>query len=890
MNFHSREVDEILREFSADPEKGLTEKEAGKRLSEHGPNQLREQDRTGFLQILLSQLNNPVVYLLTGATVLAFSFGDILEGIAILVVILINTAIGFWMEYQASRSMRALKKMDRIEIDVIRNGKEKKIDAEKLVPGDLMVLEAGDLIPADARLIESNELSVDESPLTGESLPVSKSSENLPGDTPLADRENMVYKGTAASNGKGRAVVVATGMDTELGNISKMVGEAKEEKIPLNVKLKKLTRHLIWVTAGMAVLYFLFGWLAAGKDLYLLVQTSIAWTIAAIPEGLPIVASIALARGMLRLAKQNVVVKKLAAVEALGETTQIFTDKTGTLTRNVLTVDTLFIPGRKLGVEFSGDRVGSPDYDDFRQDENIRQIFRISVFCNNARPEKGEGDGDPLELALHRFAGKYDRKEYNRLRKQQRINEDPFDSEMKIMGTIHEMDNRLCISAKGAAEPILDRSARILVKGKKKKFGKKEKQRWIARNDKLSEKGLRVLAYGYRMAGSKEKKDLEKKEDFARELVFAGLVGFLDPPREDVGSAIRAFHDAGIRVGMVTGDHPGTAENIAEQVQLVEQGSADVITGKEIGIRTSGDDHVEELAEKEVFSRVDPGQKLDIIEQFQKKGEIVGMTGDGVNDAPALKKADIGIAMGRRGTRVAREVADLVLKDDSFPSMLNAVKQGRIVFGNIRKFIVYQLSYHLAEIVVIAAVSFTVLKLPLLPLQLLFLNLLSDVFPALAIGVGKGNRNIMSRSPKDPDEPIVTRKNWMGVFVYAMIISASVTGAYFFGQYVLGASDAVCNNIAFFSLALAQLWHVLNMREQDEHFLKNQITRNKYIWMALGICIAALAAAYFIPGASGVLSFRPLSPDIWILIGITSALPLVTIQMLKAIPSVKFGL
>lgn len=887
-NPHSRSVGDIINVLETDQERGLSQDETEKRLESYGPNQLKEQEEKSLFQIVIDQLNNPIVYLLSAAAVLALAFGDIPEGIAIIVVLVLNTAIGFWMEFQAMQSMNALKEMDKVIASVVRNGDEKEIDAENLVPGDIIILEAGALVPADARLIEASELSIDESPLTGESVPVSKFTDPIEKDTQVADRTNMVFKGTAVTNGRGKAVIVTTGMDTEIGTISEMVSGAEKKQIPLNRKLELLTKRLIWVTLGLAGTFFVVGWIT-GTDTYQLVQTSIAWTIAAIPEGLPIVASIALAKGMLRLADKSVVVKRLAAVETLGETTVIFTDKTGTLTENRLTLQMMEFEGLKGDIRWDDDKssaeIIASDGDSEKDDERLKLFFEISVLCNDADLKmesdgKDKGDGDPLDVSLLEFGRAYDSELFKELRSLERIHEEPFDSEDMVMGSVYEIDGKPMLLCKGAAEAILKRCSDNLTAEGKKEFTKESEKKWISRNDQLSEDGLRVIAFAFRELDQKPSEDTDVEKELMQDLTFLCLTGFIDPPREEVKDAVETCQKAGIKVVMVTGDHPGTARNIAREVNVADKDSDNALHGKDLREDVGQYDR-DEVVNTRIFARVDPGQKLKLIEYYQDNGDIVAMTGDGVNDAPALKKADIGISMGQRGTQVAQEVSDMVLKNDAFSSIVEAVREGRIIFGNIRKFIMYQLSYHLSEILIIAGISFTVFALPLLPLQLLFLNLLSDVFPALALGIGKGSPRIMEHDPKDPDEPIINKKNWFMIASHGLILTVYIIGAYFFASYYWGLSDAVCNNVAFFSLAFAQLWHVFDMREANEPIFKNQITQNKYVWWAVILCIVAIIASYFIPQTNSVLSYQELDLKIWVLIGITSLLPILTIQTLK---------
>ncbi|MFO8130235.1 MAG: cation-transporting P-type ATPase [Bacteroidales bacterium] len=865
--YHCKSISEILDAFGTVPEQGMTEAEAKEARKKHGPNKLKEKKSRSLWQLLLDQFKSAVIYLLVAAVIVSFAFGDIPEAIAIIVVITLNTTIGFYMEFQARKSMKALQKIDQMTTRVLREGKEKEIDARKIVPGDVILISSGNLIPADGRILEASELQVNESALTGESVPVHKKTEPVEKDTPLAGRINMAYKGTSVTMGKARVLVTGTGMDTEIGSISEMVSREDKESVPLNIKLNKLSKRLVRLVLAMAGTYGVLGYFT-GKDLHIIAQTSIAWAIAAIPEGLAIVATIALAQGMLRLAREHVIVKKLAAVETLGETTVILTDKTGTLTMNRLSVSRFYVNNERQKKNEPEEVPG--------QGSLMEKFLRVGLLCNNAELEKdGNGSGDMLELAILQYARELKAGLAEEYRENYpRIDEDPFDSDSMMMSTLHEHNGRYFSAVKGAANPVLERCTSVLTRDGEKELSKDVKDQWLEENDAMSAGGLRTIALAC--------KETDTREDFDKDLTLLGLMGFMDPPREDAKEAIDTFLKAGIRVVMVTGDHPETARNIARQVNITDEDEPSAYTGKDVeGYEDRNGEARKRFAASRIFARVDPGQKLDILKMFQDSGEIVGMTGDGVNDAPALKKADIGIAMGRRGTQVAREVADMVLKNDDFPSIVTAVRQGRIIFNNIRKFIVYQLSYHLSEIIVIAAVSFSIFYLPLLPLQLLFLNLLADVFPALALGIGKGRGKVMQEKPKDPGEPILPRRSWKTIFVYGLIIGVFVTGAYFFGLYHLGVTKEIANNIAFFALAFTQLLHVFDMRDRDEHVFVNQVTKNKYVWMAIIFCAVVLIAAYFIPGLNTLLSFQSMSLFPWLVVAGTVVLSVGVIQVLK---------
>ncbi len=874
---HTFSTKEAFQEFKTH-EEGLSDDQAVARLQEYGRNIIEQKKQKSLFRLFIDQVNNPVIYLLCGAVAVSFIFGDIPEAVAIIVVIILNTMIGFWMEYQARNSVNALKKLDRLQAHVKRNGQISEIDAEEVVPGDVILIEAGDIVPADARVVFSSELGADESPLTGESLPVNKNTEKVKKDAPLGDRRNMLFKGTAITSGKGQAIVTATGQYTEIGSISEMVTGEDKDEIPLNVKLRKLSGKLIRATVGLAAIFFVLGWFT-GKEIYLLLQTAIAWTVAAIPEGLPIVASIALARGMLRLARRNVIVKKLAAVETLGETTVIFTDKTGTLTENKLTVDSFQYPGKVIDSQKLYGK--NPDRElvkNVKKDNHFRQIMNVSVFCNDARKVDGDkAKGDPLDISLLGFIKEYDHELVDELLKNERIHEDPFDSESKFMGTIHELEDELYMSCKGAAQTVLSRADYYFDDGTKQEITDDFKQKWLERNEELSAKGLKVIACSYRTVNKNQKEQLLDKDDFIDHMIFLGFISFVDPARKDISSSIEKCHRAGIQVIMVTGDHVGTAQNIAEQVHLQKPGETKSMEGTEIQSRP------EEVYTSNLFARVDPRQKHEIVDHFKEKGEITAMTGDGVNDAPALKKADIGIAMGKRGTQLAQEVADMVLKDDSFPSIVEAIQEGRIIFGNIRKFIMYQLSYHLAEIIIIAGISFSLFNIPLLPLQLLFLNLLSDVFPALALGLGKGDETIMQQKPKDPAEPIINRRNWITMGVYGSIMAIVISGAYLLSLFYFDQSKETANTIAFFSLAFSQLLHVFDMREAKEHVFVNQVVKNRYVWYAILFCLVALFTAYFVPILHNTLSFEYLKTVDWLLVAGATVSTIGLIQIVKQI-------
>lgn len=877
-NPHALSAEIVVKNLSVSTDKGLTESEARERQTVFGKNELKEVKRKSLFNVFLVQFKSPIVYLLLGAVIISVFFKDNTEAIAIFVVIIVNAMMGFFMEAQAIRSMEALRRLDRVTAKVWRQGTLTEVASEEVVPGDILFVEAGDLVSADARLLTSVQLASDESPLTGESVPVAKIVDSLPDDTIVADRKNMVFKGTIVTRGNARAVVTATGMKTELGKISALVHAAEDEAIPLNEKLEKFSKRLILLT-GFIVLPLLVIGLLEKRDTVVMIKTTIALAVAAIPEGLPIVATIALARGMLKLAKHQVIVKKLAAVETLGSTNVIFTDKTGTLTENRLEVTTLCLPNQTIEIEWDeankSIRFNPPNISSHNQ-SNLQKLLTVAVMCNNASFSENQVTGDPLEIALLKI-GEYHRtgfleEVYSLF---PRIYEYPFDSETKIMGTIHEYEGKNFAAVKGATEEVLRYSSFILSEGQVKTFSDEEKKTWLTQHDNLGKNGLRALAFAY-------KENVPDTEGFIGDLVFVGLAGFIDPPREEVRESIRECHDAGIRVVMVTGDHTETAKHIARRIGLTTKENETVIHGKNLaGVEQLSGNEETSLLHANIFTRVSPKQKLDLIKLYQEKGWIVGMTGDGVNDAPALKKADIGIAMGKRGTQVAREAADMVLQNDSFTSIVKAIKYGRVIYDNIRTFIIYLLSCNLSEILIVAFAGFFNLALPLQPIQILFLNIVTDVFPALALGMNEGKANVMKRKPRNPDEPMINRKNWISIFSYSFFITISVFSVFLYSHLVLEFPATISNNIAFFSLAFAQLIHPLNLASRRVSFFYNEITRNRYLWGAVAFCMLLIFLAYIIEPLNEVLSLEKLPPTAWVLVAIGSVLHLGIIQLAK---------
>lgn len=847
----SETVQTILAQLKTTVEQGLSNAEAETRLKGFGENRLEKQRSKSAILIFVEQFLDPVIYVLMAATVLGFVFGEVVEGIAVVVVILITVFIGFFMELQARRSMEALREMTRGKSYVLRDGKEMLIEDSCIVPGDILLLSSGEFIPADGRILEHESLAVKESALTGESFQIDKSNNPLPETTMLADRTNMVYCGTMVTRGTAKVVVTATGEQTELGTISRMTHEAKDQITPIEKKLNVLSKKLIWLTLFLAFAIAIVGYIQ-GRELVQMIETAFALAVAAIPEGLPIVATIALARGMLKLAKDRAIIKQLSSVETLGNVGIICTDKTGTLTENKMEVQVTVFDGEQFSVPEAGQE--EDFWERCRHHHSFQRLVQTGVLCNNVKPSKDDQElvGDPVEVALVDLAitAGFDVKN---IREQfPEVVEIPFDTTVKMMATLNQFEGAYRVSVKGALENVLNVCDRVYTSEGINKL--RNQSYWLDKANDLAAEGLRTLAFAFRDVDSES-----AANGYFEKLIFLGLIGFLDPPREDVKAAIDTCHQAGIKVIMVTGDHPETARNIAEAVGLLDD-IGDTLPG-EIVIRGSEiEDRSEiQLLNTSVFARVTPAQKLALVTLYQENGYVVGMTGDGVNDAPALKKADIGIAMGIRGTEAAKEVADVILRDDQFSSIELAIRQGRIIFENIRKFVVYLLSSNLAEIISVAVASLVSLPLPLLPIQILYLNLITDVFPALSLAMGDGEKQIMDMPPRPPDEPIMPKKLWVTTFVYGLAITAGVLGVSTFAHWYLKAGPEVVNNMAFYTLVLAQLLNVFNLPKRNVSFFNNEITRNPWVWGAIVLCIILTVLGYVVGPMREVLSLVPLT-------------------------------
>ncbi|MFO8019839.1 MAG: cation-transporting P-type ATPase [Promethearchaeia archaeon] len=879
--------EEVLKELDVEPNKGLNSGEIEPRRIKYGTNQMEKKEKKSAVEIFFKQFKSIMILLLLIASVVSLIFGEIVEAIAISAVIIINTIIGFVTELKASRSIESLYELTKIETKVKRENEIQKITADDLVVGDIVYLDAGDLVPADLRILKCSKLQANESSLTGESIPVNKTKDKITKEeTSLAERENMLYKGTAITRGSGKSVVVATGNDTELGRISILVQEAGEGETPLTQRLEKLGRNLFWVTLVIAVIVAISG-ILQNKDIFLMIESALALAIATVPEGLPIVATISLARGMWRMAEKNALINKLSAVETLGSTNIICTDKTGTLTENRMTGVKLFVNDKMIeitgkGFETEGDFLIDDKPINPENMKTVAQLLKVCVLCNNATLKPKEIDdekkavGDPMEVALLVMGAKggYFREEL--VEKFPEVREESFDPNLNMMATFNKIEGEHLVAVKGAPEAVLDVSKSYMGDQGIKELNEETKQVFLQKNRELANNGLRIIAAAYKRV------DSAKTEPYSK-LIFLGIIALLDPARTEVKPAIETCIKAGIKVIMITGDQAATARYIGIELGLIKKEGSQVKDGKAIkAFKDLSEEELQSLKATRIFARVEPAQKLSLIDIYQKEGYVVAMTGDGVNDAPALRKANIGVAMGKRGTQVAQESADMILEDDNFGTITSAVEEGRIITDNIKKFVIYLLSCNISEILLVFFASLLNIPLPILPLQILFLNVVTDIFPAFALTAGEGTPGMMEMPPRDANKPLITRNHWFITALYGFMLTLTVLGTFIIALNVLEIEVARAVTISFLTLAFVQLWHVLNMRNFDTKFFRNDVTSNKFIWGAIGLSIFLILLATYLPGLSLVLKTVNPGLDGWFLILGMSIIPLIIGQIWKS--------
>ena len=881
-NWTNRDATEVLAELSTDPEQGLGPEDVRQRFVRYGPNRIQKRGGRAALRILLDQFTSLMVLLLiAAATVSGLVLGEREDALVIAIVVVLNAALGFRQEFKAEKAMAALKRLSVPLVRVRRAGTEAQIPASDLVPGDIIHIEAGNLVPADCRLVETANLRIQEAALTGEAEPVEKQTDRLADtDAPLGDRLNMAYMGTVISFGRGTAVVTETGMQTELGRIATMIQEAHKEDTVLQKKLHQLSKVLVAAALVLISIIAAEGWFPQGMPVKDLFMTAVSMAVAAIPEGLPAVVTISLAIGAQRMLRRHALIRRLPAVETLGSVTVICSDKTGTLTQNRMTVATTVLPERRLDLSHDPERRREQLAAEREADDNVAFLLAAAALCNDA--SLGEADdgedavlGDPTEGALvtaARWAGW--EKPYLEARLP-RVNEAPFDSERKRMTTVHtfslpESDTDPSLArlqtwvrasggeavafTKGAADGILDRVNRIWLKGKATPLSDEQRRRLAADNEKLAEDGIRVLAVAMREM-SDSRAGVEAME---QDLVYLGLVGMLDPLREEVRQAVDTCHKAGIRPIMITGDHPLIARRIGKALNL--HSPSGHRTGRELA-SMDRETLEKEVRDVSIFARVSPEHKLRIVDALQKNGQVVAMTGDGVNDAPALKEADIGVAMGITGTDVSKEAADMVLQDDNFATIVAAVEQGRVILDNIIRFVRYILASNWAEILVMVLAPFFGLPLPLYPVQILWMNLVTDGLPALALGVEPGEADVMERPPRSPGAPIIDRATAVHILLVGSVMALlSLALGYAFSGGSAAAHDAatrsagahygsvtVWQTMVFTVLVFSQLTLALAERSTSQSIFRIGLFSNPHMVGAVLLTLVLQISVVYVP-------------------------------------------
>jgi Ca2+-transporting ATPase len=847
MNWHIRKINEVYEELKSSPE-GLSVDEVEKRIEKYGPNELIEVKKKTVFMMFLDQFKDFMIMILVVAAVVSGIIGELADTIAIVVIVILNAIIGFVQEYRAEQAMKALKQMAAPSALTLRNNNVTTISASELVPGDIVYLEAGRIVPADIRLTETALLKIEEAALTGESVSVEKNVDTLTDESvPLGDRKNLAFKGTIVSYGRGTGIVVDTGMETELGRIATLLQEEEEVKTPLQKRLAKFGQRLGIVVLAICAIVFIAG-LLRGEAALLMFLTAISLAVAAIPEALPAVVTISLALGAKKMVKQNALVRKLPAVETLGSVTYICSDKTGTLTLNKMTVEEMYDRVLGSGVWHINDN------EVLSGDSGTNLLFKAMALSNDSiRGEDRTLIGDPTETAIFEAAEKagYIKEEIEK--PFPRVREIPFDSDRKRMTTFHASEEGSIVSfTKGALESILEQSDTILTNEGVKNIDEHISNEIVQAGQKMANDGLRTLAFAMREWESMP--DDITHENAERGLTFLGMTGLLDPPRDEAREAVAICKSAGIKPVMITGDHPLTAKTIARRLGIIEDGEG-VMTGQELSKLSlvEFEEHVEKIR---VYARVAPEQKIKIVKALQDKGEFVAMTGDGVNDAPALKRADIGVAMGITGTDVSKEASHMILLDDNFATIVKAVKEGRRIFDNIRKFIKYTMTSNSGEIWTIFLPPFLGLPIPLLPIHILWINLVTDGLPGLALAVEPAEKGIMLNPPRHPQESIFAQ----GLGYHLFWVGLLMGGVSVFTQaWFIKTGDTHWQTMVFTVLSLSQMGHVLAIRSDTESLFNLGIFSNKPLLGAVLLTFALQMATIYVPVLNPIFRTAPLT-------------------------------
>lgn len=860
MDWYSVSANYTVGELKSNGESGLTDLQGRKMLEKYGENKLESGKKQSVIMRFFAQFADFSVMILLVACVISFltgiieGKGDFVEPIVILAIVLLNAAIGVFQEQRAERAIESLKKMSSPSAKVIRSGKIKKIPSSQLVRGDIIFLESGDMVPADARLITSNSLKVQESALTGESEPCEKDADVIcASDCPIAERKNMIFSSTTVMAGNCKAVVTETGMNTQVGRIAHLLTEEKAPQTPLQQRLGKIGKALGVGALAICAVVFILGVVRKSGilDSFML---SVSLAVAAIPEGLPAIVTIVLSMGVQRMAKSNAIIRHLPAVETLGAATVICSDKTGTLTQNKMSVTQI----RTVSGEVKSDSVSG------------KEILLMGALCNNSRAvKKGKSlnfSGDPTETAI--FAAAHGSGE-NVMRFEKdypRLHENPFSSETKFMSTLNSFSGRYRLIVKGAPDVVLTKCNRVIVGSSVSAMTDAYKKRIISHNEQMAGEALRVIAVAYR--------DAENGNDTDEtNLIFSGLIGMIDPPRPEAARAVAVCKKAGITPVMITGDHIVTACAVAKKLGILEENST-AMTGAQLD--SMNDDGLSEAIENcRVFARVSPEHKVRIVKAFRARGEIVAMTGDGVNDAPALKAADIGCAMGKTGTDVAKNAADMILTDDNFATIVKAVEQGRGIYDNIKKAVHFLLGTNIGEILAVFAASLLGFAPPLIPIQLLWVNLVTDSLPAMALGTEKNEKDIMLRKPLSPSKGFFSDGLWLDITLEGMLVGTITLLAYSIGFYIFGTRNSLLigRTMAFCTLSFCEIAHAVNMRS-SQPLIKAGILSNRMMNLAVGVCVAFQCAVVVIPKLSEIFGVISLTGKQWMIVAGLSLIPL----------------
>lgn len=863
--WYKKSKNEILQELDVDEKNGLSSTEALRRLEKYGKNKLETKKKKTLFKQFLSQLKDVMIYILIIAAIISAFLGEISDALIILLVIIINAVIGVIQESKAEKALYALKELSTPKALVKRDGSLKEILSEDIVPGDIVIIDAGRYIPGDLRLIDTANLKIEESAFTGESVPSEKDSSFLPDkEIPIGDQNNMAFMSTLATYGRGVGVVVGTGMNTEIGKIAKMIEQEENDETPLQKKLSELGKILGFLAVGICILIFIISFFQ-GRDLLEMFLTSISLAVAAIPEGLPAIVAIVLALGVQRMVKKNAIIRKLPAVETLGSVSIICSDKTGTLTQNKMTVTTVYTNDSYIKEsEFN------------LNDNESKLLVDCMVLCNDATYSEKSQTGDPTEIALLESPFKLNILKEKLEKEFKRIDEIPFDSDRKLMTTVNLVDDKKArVFTKGALDSILSICNKISINGKLLDFTKEYKAKVLENSNIMSDKALRVLAFAYKDI-SKENIVLDSLE---KDLVFIGMVGMIDPPRLEVKDSIKLCKSAGITPVMITGDHKNTAFAIANELGIAEDISQ-AITGHEID-KFKEEEFNEKIINYRVFARVSPEHKVKIVKAFKSHGNIVSMTGDGVNDAPSLKAADIGVAMGITGTDVSKGASDMILTDDNFSTIVSAVEEGRKIYLNIKKSIVFLLSCNLGEILTLFTAILLNWNSPLQPIHILWVNLITDSFPALALGVDKTKEDVMNNPPRNPKESIFVKSDKIQLIINGVLIGGITLFAFKLGERLYADSLIHAQTMAFVVLSVSQLFLSLSLRSNTKSAFSLGIFSNKYLVYSILLGIFLQVIIISISFIANIFKVTPLLLYDWIVVILVSLIPFAINEILK---------